>query len=81
MPRCLKCGNSKVLTSSITSRQEETANPPTYGLLANFDQDGRILTMECQGSDLDEAQEAFEDPAFFLDTCPVCGSKHIQWQN
>ncbi|MFZ5647744.1 MAG: hypothetical protein ACOY30_09030 [Bacillota bacterium] len=81
MPRCVYCGNSRVLASSITSRETETANPPPYGLLANFDSDGRIINMECQGSSLDEAQEAFDNPPSYLDTCPVCGSNNIDWQN
>ncbi|MCL6609901.1 MAG: hypothetical protein K6T66_00015 [Peptococcaceae bacterium] len=81
MPRCESCGNSSVLASTLTSRQTETANPPPYGLLANFDQEGRITTMECQGSSLDEAQAAFEDPPAFFNTCPVCGSGSINWQN
>lgn len=79
MPICQSCGNSSVLASSIVSREAVTANPPEYGLLANFDDIGNITTMECQGSSLDEAQEAFENPVAYLDTCPVCGSTDIQW--
>lgn len=81
MPRCESCGNSRVLASSITAREPETANPPPFGLLANFTPDGRINTMECQGASLDEAQEAFEDPPSFFNVCPVCGSDNIVWQN
>ncbi|MFZ5650073.1 MAG: hypothetical protein ACOY4I_04355 [Bacillota bacterium] len=81
MPICESCGNSSIMASSITSRETETANPPLYGLLANFDSEGRIVTMECQGSSLDEAQEAFDDPRSYLDTCPICGSNNINWQN
>jgi hypothetical protein len=79
MPKCRTCGNTSVLASSIATRETVTANPPEYGLLANFDNQGRITTMECQGSSLDEAQEAFENPPAFLDTCPVCGSENIVW--
>ncbi len=81
MPSCASCGNSRVLASSLTSREAETANPPPYGLLANFDSEGRIVTMECQGSTLDEAQAAFEDPPAYFNTCAVCGSDNIKWQN
>lgn len=81
MPRCASCGNRRVMASSLTSRQTETANPPPFGLLGNFSRDGQIITMECQGSTLDEAQEAFEDPPAYFDTCPVCGSGEIHWQN
>ena len=79
MPRCQACGNSSVLASSMVTREAPTANPPTYGLLANFDSDGNITTMECQGSSLDEAQEVYDNPPEFLDTCPVCGSENILW--
>ncbi|MFZ5644140.1 MAG: hypothetical protein ACOY46_11165 [Bacillota bacterium] len=79
MPKCLNCGNSRVFASSITSRESETANPPTFGLIANFDEKGFITTMECQGSSLDEAQETYENPPEYIDTCPECGSDNLQW--
>lgn len=81
MPRCSSCGNSRVMASSITAREAETANPPPYGLVANFSRDGQIITMECQGSSLDEAQAAYEDPPSFFNICPVCGCDNINWQN
>lgn len=81
MPRCDSCGNNTNMASSLTSREAETANPPPYGLIANFSPDGELITMECQGSSLDEAQAAFEDPPSFFNTCPVCGSRSIKWQN
>lgn len=80
MPRCAKCGNKKSLASTLFPPAAETANAPPYGLLANFDEDGAITTMECQGADLDDAQAAFEDPPRFFDTCPYCGSGDIVWQ-
>ena len=81
MPRCIDCGNTNVLASSKTSREEETSNPPVFGLMANFDQNGYLLTIECQGSTIDEAQEVFENPKEYLDSCPVCGSNNILWKN
>lgn len=79
MPRCAACGNSRTLASSLTAREPETANPPLYGLLANFSPSGEIDSMECQGSSLDEAQAAFEDPPAYFNTCPLCGSNSINW--
>lgn len=81
MPHCESCGNSKTLASTLTAREAPTANPPPYGLLADFSPDGGIITMQCQGSSLDEAQEAYEDPPSFFNICPVCGSGSINWQN
>lgn len=79
MPYCRKCGNSKTLASTLAPVNTPTANPPPYGLLANFSPEGVILTMECQGADLDDAQAAFEDPAAYFNNCPLCGSSDIQW--
>lgn len=79
MPHCKKCGNMKTLASSLVPVNTPTANPPPYGLLANFGPEGNILTMECQGADLDDAQAAFEDPAHFFNACPFCGSSDIEW--
>lgn len=80
MPRCANCGNTRSLASSLFPPAAPAANAPPYGLLANFGEDGLITTMECQGADLDDAQAAFEEPARFFDTCPVCGSCVIEWQ-
>lgn len=79
MPRCLVCGNDSSLASSLTGREAATANPPACSLVANFDEEGRITTMECQGASLDEAQAVYENPPAYLNTCPVCGSDNIQW--
>lgn len=79
MPRCKKCGNTKNLASTFFPPAASTANAPPYGLMANFNGDGTISTMECQGADLDDAQDAFEDPSRFFNTCPVCGSGDIEW--
>ena len=79
MPRCMDCGNTKSLASNIFHPAAPTANAPPYGLLANFNEEGAISTMECQGADLDDAQDAFEDPSHFFDTCPLCGSNDIEW--
>lgn len=79
MPRCNNCGNTESLASSMFPPSAETANGSPYGLLANFDTKGYLTTMECQGASLDDAQEAFEQPIDYFDTCPVCGSRDIQW--
>lgn len=80
MPRCIKCGNRKSLASTLFPPAASTANASPYGLLANFNEDGTVSTMECQGADLDDAQVAFEEPARFFNTCPYCGSNDIDWQ-
>jgi len=79
MPHCTNCGNTKTLASTLVPVNTPTANPPPYGLLANFDEDGSIDTMECQGADLDDAQKAFERPELYFNACPVCGSCDILW--
>lgn len=80
MPRCANCGNTKTLASTLVPANTPTANPPPYGLVAYFGESGSINTMECQGADLDDAQEAFERPEIFFNICPVCGSDDILWQ-
>ncbi|MCL6560412.1 MAG: hypothetical protein K6U74_16785 [Firmicutes bacterium] len=80
MPRCKGCGNRKKIASSLFPPASATANAPPYGLIANFDNNGAITTMECQGADLDDAQVAFENPPRFFNTCPFCGSCDIEWQ-
>ncbi|WP_031515225.1 hypothetical protein [Desulfofalx alkaliphila] len=79
MPRCRKCGNDDTIASSLVPPASDTANAPPYGLVANFDQGGSLTTMECQGASLDDAQEAYEDPEHYFDTCPICGAKDIEW--
>lgn len=80
MPYCANCGNSENLASTRFPPSSDTAGAPPYGLLANFDAEGCITTMECQGASLDDAQMAFEEPEKYFDMCPVCGSKNIRWQ-
>lgn len=79
MPRCVNCGNNSTMASTLFPPASPTANAPPYGLLVNFRDDGSIESMECQGADLDDAQAAFEEPARYIDACPVCGSGDIQW--
>ena len=79
MPYCNACGNTESLASSKFPPSAETANGVPYGLMANFDNVGCLTTMECQGASLDDAQEAFEQPEEYFDTCPVCGSQDIEW--
>lgn len=79
MPFCRNCGNAASLASSKFSPEAETAAAPPWGILANFSNEGSLTTMECQGASLDDAQEAFEEPEKFFDTCPVCGSHEISW--
>ncbi|MCL5290605.1 MAG: hypothetical protein ACOY35_10785 [Bacillota bacterium] len=79
MPYCNVCGNQESLASSKLPPGADTANAPPYGLLGNFDEDGCLTTMECQGASLDDAQEAYERPEEYFDTCPVCGSRDIRW--
>jgi len=79
LPYCSHCGNDKSFASSIFPPASETANAPSYGLLASFNEDETIKNMECQGADLDDAQAAFEEPVRYFNTCPVCGSDNIKW--
>ena len=79
MPYCGVCGNDVSLASSKFPPSSETATAPPYGLLGNFNTEGQLTTMECQGASLDDAQEAYEQPEFYFDTCPVCGSQDIRW--
>lgn len=79
MPHCCNCGNSKTMASNKFSTLEATANPPPFGIIANFNQDGTIRDLECQGAGLDDAQEAFERPDIYFNVCPLCGSKDIKW--
>lgn len=79
MPYCKKCGNHESLASSYFLPSSETATAPPYGLLGNFNQEGYLTTLECQGASLDDAQEAFERPEIYFDTCPSCGSHDIHW--
>lgn len=79
MPRCRQCGNEHSLASTRFSTSADTANPPPYGLMGNFNHQGALVNMECQGASLDDAQLAFEDPKNFFDVCPVCGSRNIEW--
>ena len=79
MPRCNNCGNTKTLAGTLVPVSTPTANPSPYGLPANFDNNGCIDTMECQGADLDDAQNAFERPELYFNACPVCGSDDILW--
>lgn len=79
MPYCRNCGNAESLASSQFSPSAETAAAPPWGLLGNFDTKGQLTTMECQGASLDNAQEAFEEPEKYFDTCPLCGSQKINW--
>jgi exonuclease VII small subunit len=48
-------------------------------LIANFDDKGHITEMESIGADLDTAQEAWERPVDYFDTCYECGSDNIVW--
>ncbi|MEG6521071.1 hypothetical protein [Desulfotomaculum sp. 1211_IL3151] len=79
MPYCRRCGNCESLASSRFLPGSPTAAAPPYGLVGNFSQAGNLKTMECQGASLDDAQEAFEQPEIYFDTCPNCGSQDIQW--
>ncbi|CCO09006.1 hypothetical protein [Desulforamulus hydrothermalis] len=79
MPYCNVCGNWESLASSRFPPAADTANGPSYGLLGNFNEEGCLLTMECQGASLDDAQEAYEQPQIYFDTCPFCGSRDISW--
>lgn len=79
MPYCIACGNESSLASSKFPPSTDTANAPPYGLLGNFNEAGALVTMECQGASLDDAQEAFEQPQQYFDICPVCGSQEIRW--
>lgn len=79
MPFCNNCGNNESLASSQFPPSAETATAPPYGLLGNFNDVGRLTTMECQGASLDDAQVAFEQPEKYFDICPICGSSDIRW--
>ncbi|MDO7786476.1 hypothetical protein [Desulforamulus aquiferis] len=79
MPYCRNCGNHESLASSQFAPSTETAAAPPWGLLANFNRNGQLTTMECQGASLDDAQEAFEEPEKYFDICPLCGSNEINW--
>ncbi|AEG61176.1 hypothetical protein [Desulforamulus ruminis] len=79
MPYCANCGNHQSLASSKIPPSSDTAAAPPYGLFGNFSPEGQLITMECQGASLDDAQEAFEDPKTYFDRCPICGSSEIYW--
>ncbi|SHK48215.1 hypothetical protein [Desulforamulus aeronauticus] len=79
MPYCIACGNDSSLACSKFSPSADTANATPYGLLGNFDEQGTLVTMECQGASLDDAQAAFEEPDQYFDTCSICGSQKIRW--
>ncbi|HOV78632.1 MAG TPA: hypothetical protein PK728_00875 [Bacillota bacterium] len=79
MPRCNNCGNTRSLASTLVPPAAPAANAPPYGLVANFDENGALATVECQGADLGDAEEAFAEPARFFDVCPLCGSNNIEW--
>lgn len=79
MPRCAECGNTLSFGSSDVPPVAPTANGPVSGLVANFDEEGYITEMESVGADLDTAQEAWERPTRYFDTCYVCGSNQIIW--
>jgi len=79
MPKCAECGNSYSFGSSGAPPAAPTANGPVSGLIANFDEDGYITEMDCLVNDLDMAQDAWETPEEYFDTCYECGSNKIIW--
>ncbi|MDA8235567.1 MAG: hypothetical protein M0Z31_12355 [Clostridia bacterium] len=79
MPRCMICGNTESFGSSKLEPVAPTANSIPTALLANFDNEGYIDNMENMGAQLDEAQEAWEEPEVYFDFCAFCGAKEIQW--
>lgn len=79
MPRCLNCGNELSFVSSRIEPVASTANGPASGIIADFDTEGYITEMESLNGDMDAAQEAWESPREYFDTCYECGSEQIVW--
>ncbi|PKM81349.1 MAG: hypothetical protein CVU89_10075 [Firmicutes bacterium HGW-Firmicutes-14] len=79
MPKCARCGNTFSFGCSRVPPVAPEANGPVSGLIANFDDKGHITEMESIGADLDTAQEAWERPVDYFDTCYECGSDNIVW--
>lgn len=79
MPRCLSCGNTTSFGSSQFPPAAPTANGPISSLMADFNDDNSINQMSTLGPSIDEAQEAWEAPRSYFDTCYVCGSQKIGW--
>jgi hypothetical protein len=79
MPKCLECGNSKSFGSSYFPPEAPTANGPISSLIVNFDEEGYVDEMESFGANIDEAQEAWENPDHYFNTCYFCGSTNVEW--
>lgn len=75
MPSCMDCGNIErfSITHQSVNKQLDA------NLIASFDSEGFIASMESQGFGLDEAQEAWEFPERSFSYCFQCGSDKIQW--
>ncbi len=79
MPHCLNCGNELTFGTSKIPPVAPAANGPISGLVADFQGDNSITSMESMGASIDEAQEAWENPRNFFDVCYDCGSSKIKW--
>lgn len=79
MPKCMDCGNHESFCSSSFPPVAPTANGPISSLVATFTDGDYIDEMESLGADIDQAQEAWESPEEYFDTCYQCGSKNIEW--
>lgn len=79
MPICKECKNTQSFGSSYFPPETPTANGPISGLMADFNGDGEITEMSTLGPTIDEAQEAWEEPRKYFDTCYICGSEKIEW--
>ncbi|WP_366922373.1 hypothetical protein MFMK1_002828 [Metallumcola ferriviriculae] len=78
MPRCMDCGNDTTFSSSAIPNGAPWANGPYSGLVASFSE-GQVKHVENMGAAYEVAQEAFQRPEGYFDTCHHCGSANLQW--
>lgn len=80
MPYCRVCRNKHLFGSSQVPPVAPTANGPVSGLLGDFGNDGKLVSVTRLGAGKSTATAAGKEPQSYFDICPKCGSQDIEWQ-
>jgi hypothetical protein len=79
MPYCSNCGNSSRFESSKVPSVAPYANGPSSGVIGSFDSTGALTGMTRLGATKAIANAAAIQPEAYFDTCSVCGSSELTW--
>lgn len=79
MPKCMNCGNTKSFGVSSVFPASPTANGPSSGLWADFDESGQLVEVMSNRSEVEQRDILTENPKSVIDLCMNCGSRDIKW--